>query len=581
MSVSHWLIDAARLVPGATVPQQGLILEGDITTKWAATIRSSGVSAGALADSAAEYMGLMRADFSLLEPGFAKQIPESVVRTHLTLPLAIEGSRALVAVADPADAKHLDELAFSLGMPIEACLANPNEIEEHLANLYGQEAGDLNWNSVSSSLLAEDLLLRRKDGTNLSVGTSATSKLLIELLKRSFHLGASDLHIQPYGYGAIVRNRVDGVLYRALELPAKVHLHLVRHVKAISGMDSTKSMVPQDGELHMELEHRSVDLRLSVLPVTGSERLVIRLLPQDQVRSLAMLRLEEAEQNTLEKLANSTEGLILMTGPTGSGKTSLLYAMLAEKNTPNINIMSVEEPVEYRLRGASQVDVTPQTGLTFSKSLRSILRQDPDVVMIGEIRDEETAEIAAQAALTGHFVLSTVHTLDALLATVRMRDLGVSSATLADAIAALASQRLVRALCDDCKQPIENDQLSEDEQRFAALCSTPKWRSAGCASCRSTGFKGRLPVLEIVQISDELKLLLRQGSEDIAEMERLAALGGTRFLAEGFAQRVEQGTTTIAEVLRVYGLSFFHKLEHLNNLRRVLGDSPNRKEGHE
>ena len=323
----------------------------------------------------------------------------------------------------------------------------------------------------------------------------------------------------------------------------------------------------------MELEHREVDLRLSIIPVGASERLVVRLLPQNQVRALGMLRLEPSEQERLQWLSQNADGMILMTGPTGSGKTSLLYAMLAEKNTPDINIMTVEEPVEYRLRGASQISVDSRTGLTFAAALRSILRQDPDVVMIGEIRDQETAAIAAQAAMTGHFVLSTVHTLDALLATVRMRDLGVSAATLADALHAVASQRLVRGLCQACKAPLDAAGMTADEQRFAALRGAPAWRAVGCPTCRGTGFSGRLPVLEVVEVAGELRKALRSGSADLDRLEVLAAESGTRFLAEGFAARIEAGSTTVEEVLRVYGRGFFGRLDHFDRIRQLVGKS--------
>ena len=566
----HWLLSAVANNPDARKIPEDLRLEGDIVTRWSAVSRLTGITPDVIANNAADVLGLPRAQFSKLEIEFAKQVPESVARSKLIVPLVMEGAHALVAAADPSDMSALEEIAFSLGSPVLACLASPDEIEAALSDIYGDDSGELSgWGSVSTSLLAIELMLRRKNGTIIDTGKSATSRLFVELLKRAFSMGASDTHVQPYGDGAIVRNRIDGVLYRALELPATVHTHLIRHVKAIGDMDPTKSMIPQDGELHMELEHREVDLRLSVIPVSGNERLVVRLLPQDQVRSLSMLKLDPAEKERLSGLSQNADGMILMTGPTGSGKTSLLYAMLAEKNTPDINIMTVEEPVEYRLRGASQIDVDPKTGLTFAKSLRSILRQDPDVVMIGEIRDEETAGIAAQAAMTGHFVLSTVHTLDALLATVRMRDLGVSSATLADALQAVASQRLVRSLCHECRQPLDESELNEDERLFAEIWSTPAWRSIGCDACHSTGFSGRLPVLEVVVIDGELRKALRDGRQDIDQLELLAAESGTRFLAEGFAKRIEDGETTIGEALRVYGRSLFGRLRKFKNLRQA------------
>jgi type II secretory ATPase GspE/PulE/Tfp pilus assembly ATPase PilB-like protein len=575
MAVQHWLISAALTSEEAKQPASEFSPTGDVVDKWKSVAKETRLTLEQLAGAVAGYLELPRADFAKLEVEFAKQLPENVARMHLVVPIIAEGHDALVATADPADMSTLDELSFTLGMPIKACVGSPEEIEAALTRVYGQEDDQLQgWGDVPSSLLAANLTMRRPDGSAIQTGQSATSKLFIELMKRSVNLNASDMHVQPYGDGAVVRNRVDGVLYRAVNLPASVHEHLIRHVKAISGMDLTKQMIPQDGELRMELEHNEIDLRLSVIPVSGSERLVARLLPQNQVRALSMLRLPERELATLKRLSENADGMILMTGPTGSGKTSVLYAMLAEKNRPDINIMTVEEPVEYRLRGASQINVAPRTGLTFARALRSILRQDPDVVMVGEIRDEETAEIAAQAAMTGHFVLSTVHTLDALLATVRLSDLGVSTATLADALQAVASQRLVRTFCTACKEPLEEKDYSANDLRFAEIWTSPAWKAKGCDACRGTGMSGRVPVIEIVEIRDELRKLLRSGQTELEVLESLAMSSGTRFLAEGFAHRVAEGSTSVAEIVRVYGTGFFGRLQRYANMRKALGDLP-------
>jgi type IV pilus assembly protein PilB len=417
------------------------------------------------------------------------------------------------------------------------------------------------------SVAGAELSIRRKDGSTLDTGTSGTAKLFREVLRMAIHINASDAHIQPYGTGAVVRNRVDGVLHTTIDLPRKVHDHLVRHVKAISGMDPTRSFVPQDGELSVEVEHKYTDLRLSIVPLDSGERLVMRLLPQSQVKSLDNLQLAAHEMQRMRTMATASAGLILVTGPTGSGKTSLMYAMLAEINTPDINIMTVEQPVEYRLRGASQINVDTRQGLTFALALRSILRQDPDVVMVGEIRDEETATIAAQAALTGHLVLSTVHTLDGLSSLSRMEDLGVTPNTLSNALQAIVAQRLVRKLCLQCRTVRQPQDLSADEQQYAALRAAPAWQSIGCDACNGTGYWGRAPVVEVIEITGQLQTALRAGERDLARLEVLAAATGTRFLSESFADRVDEGTTTVAEVLRVYGRGFFTRLKQHNNLR--------------
>ncbi len=572
MKSEHWLISAAKnlLARSDAVPMPEVSLSGDIVSHWSEVCRVSKLDASQLADAVAEYFTLERANLDQVDPDFARQIPEAIARDRQVLAIDADGHTAWIATCDPADLSILEDLAVALRMPVVARVASPAEIEAKQAEVYEQESKQRDWGSIPKSLLAAELVLKRNDGTPVEIAGSSTAKLFVEVMRSAAHLKASDTHIQPYGEGAIVRNRIDGVLYRAVQLPLSVHQHLIRHVKVISGMDPTKKFIPQDGELRMELEKRQIDLRLSVVPVESSERLVIRLLPQDQVKTISMLHLPQRQQERLRKISQSSAGIILMTGPTGSGKTSLLYAMLAEMNSPDINIMTVEEPVEYRLRGSSQISVDTKTGLTFASALRSILRQDPDVVMVGEIRDQETAAIATQAAMTGHVVLSTVHTLDALLSVVRLEDLGVSSTTLADSLKAVVSQRLIRALCEECKKPLTADQLSQDEKQFAELWEAPKYSAVGCDACRQTGYLGRVPVAEIIEVTGELQARLRSRERDLAQLEILAAKSGTRFLAEGFADRITEGTTTVSEVLRAYGRSLFSQLRHFSNLRKMV-----------
>lgn len=568
MSSEHWIASAVRDSLKQDTPPLALTAGAGIAESWSMACTALTLSPDRLAHIIADYFQLERADLTKLDIDFARQVPENVARSHLVLPIISNANRALIATADPTDTLILDELAFTLGMPVDSCIAPPAEIEAKLAEVYASETTpSQHWGSMPRSVAGAELSIRRKDGSTLDTGTSGTAKLFREVLRMAIHINASDAHIQPYGTGAVVRNRVDGVLHTTIDLPRKVHDHLVRHVKAISGMDPTRSFVPQDGELSVEVEHKYTDLRLSIVPLDSGERLVMRLLPQSQVKSLDNLQLAAHEMQRMRTMATASAGLILVTGPTGSGKTSLMYAMLAEINTPDINIMTVEQPVEYRLRGASQINVDTRQGLTFALALRSILRQDPDVVMVGEIRDEETATIAAQAALTGHLVLSTVHTLDGLSSLSRMEDLGVTPNTLSNALQAIVAQRLVRKLCLQCRTVRQPQDLSADEQQYAALRAAPAWQSIGCDACNGTGYWGRAPVVEVIEITGQLQTALRAGERDLARLEVLAAATGTRFLSESFADRVDEGTTTVAEVLRVYGRGFFTRLKQHNNLR--------------
>jgi type IV pilus assembly protein PilB len=569
MSKEHWLVGAAQqALNGATLP--AVEIGTNVSANWAAVGAAAQLQPDMLAQAVANYFRLERANLANVDLDFARQVSESTARTSFVLPIRSEGNRAMVATADPVDSEALDSLAFALGMPVIACVAPPGEIDAKLSEVFADDSEPTElWGTMPRSLAGAELVIRRKNGPPVEAGTSGTAKLFREILRMAIHVNASDAHVQPYGTGAVVRNRVDGVLHKAIDLPRKVHDHLVRHVKAISGMDPTRSLVPQDGELAVEVDHRRTDLRLSIVPVDSGERLVLRLLPQSQVRSLATLKLDEAVSRQLYTLAHSSAGLVLVTGPTGSGKSSLMYSMLAEINTPDINIMTVEQPVEYRLRGSSQIDVDPRTGLTFALALRSILRQDPDVVMVGEIRDEETAKIASQAALTGHLVLSTVHTLDALASMSRMEDLGVSLNTLGNALRAIIAQRLVRCLCRQCRVPLTAAGNSNDERRFAALRSQPAWRVTGCDACNKTGYSGRLPVVEIIEITAELQKALLLNERHSGRLEMLAIATGTRFLPEAMADRVDNGDTTVAEAIRVYGRDFLGKLEYFTNLRKA------------
>lgn len=388
---------------------------------------------------------------------------------------------------------------------------------------------------------------------------NAIVQLARSLLIESIEARASDIHMQPFAGGGLIRIRVDGLLRRLLFLQGSVLEQVIRYFKAQGGMDSTNSLAPQDGRMSLILGGRDFDLRLSVLPASRGERLVIRFLDQSSVYRLGQSGLSTAAVQAIRRLGANSSGVVLVTGPTGSGKSSTLYSLLSEINRTDVSIITVENPVEYRVMGISQVDVNPKAGLTFSTALRSILRQDPDVILIGEIRDSETAEIAMEAALTGHLVLSTLHTNDALGAIPRLIDLGVHPSVVADAIAGVIAQRLFRRLCAACRIKV-NKPLKLDEELFLqATGERPAYRAVGCSTCGGTGYRGRQPVVEIVEFTPEARQYLRSGDR---ALEKLAELthGPLSSLSHGAAMRVISGDTTAAEAYRVIGQRFWNDL---------------------
>jgi type IV pilus assembly protein PilB len=353
-------------------------------------------------------------------------------------------------------------------------------------------------------------------------------------------------------------------LRRLAFLPSAVADALLRYFKAQGGMDPTNDRVPQDGRMAIVFGNRDFDLRLSVLPASRGERLVIRLLDQSRVYSLGAVGFSPAELQTMRRMMTSSAGVILMTGPTGSGKTSTLYSMLADLHRPDVAIVTVENPVEYRIPGISQVEVNAKAGLTFGASLRSILRQDPDIILIGEIRDAETAEIAMQSAMTGHLVLSTLHTNDALTAIPRLLDLDVPPSVVADGIIGVIAQRLLPRLCTSCRLPVKKP-LTPDEELFAELTGErPAFRAAGCAACDHTGYFGRFPVTEMIEMTPELAHAISTGKSGVAD---LAKFVGKQFKPMSFtaANRIISGDTTALEAARVLGRRFWNELAGANS----------------
>lgn len=375
-------------------------------------------------------------------------------------------------------------------------------------------------------------------------------RLLNSLLSESVKSGASDIHLEPFEGSMKARLRIDGVLTELANLSPKLAPYLVSRIKVMARLDIAEKRLPQDGRLSLTLGGKAYDVRVSTLPIRYGERVVMRLLDKESAKiKLSELGMDKKTQARLEKSLSEPNGIILVTGPTGSGKTTTLYAALTHLNDQTRNIMTVEDPVEYALPGISQTQVNAKVGMTFASGLRSILRQDPDIVMVGEIRDMETAEMAVQASLTGHLVLSTVHTNSAVSAVTRLVDMGVERYLLSSSVTAILAQRLVRKLCNNCKTEIEPtpaflNQMDVDEENAKMAC-----RPVGCVDCKNTGYRGRTAVYELVSVTDELRTMIQDGASEQALME--IAFKNSTTLSDIGRELILCGTTTIEEVMRV------------------------------
>lgn len=520
---------------------------------WETCARMLALQPGELARALAPAFGVEAAgalDAAVIAADVLALVPYRFCQKHTVLPLGWRSGALEVATFQPANAELRERLSFLAEKPIRWLLAPPSAIEDAVLAAYSREA---------VRFLLPGAGHERVDAT---LDDNAVVRLARQLMSTAVQARASDLHIQPYLGATVARIRVDGVLRRLAVLPDAVATALVRHIKVRGGMDSTSTLTPQDGRMSLLVDGGDFSLRLSSLPVSGGERLVVRFLPQNRTHLLATAGFSLAALQTLRRAIARPAGLVVFTGPTGCGKTSTLYAMLSEVNRSGINIITVENPVEYRVPGISQVEVNEKANRSFGTALRAILRQDPDVILVGEIRDHETAEIATQAALTGHLVLTTLHTNDALTAVPRLLDLGVPPSILADALVMVASQRLCRRLCVHCRVAA-SDPLAPQEQAFVQVTrNRPAYRAVGCAQCDFTGYHGRLPIVDIIEMNRSLRDAVALGE---CRLSSLAALrdGGLKSLAASGSLRVISGDTTVDELTAAVGPGFWQELaEH-------------------
>jgi type IV pilus assembly protein PilB len=493
-----------------------------------------------------------------VEKRAAESIPIHVLERGVALPYKIDGDRLLIAVADPTNVQSIDELRLATRYTLEVGVAPSEDIELELRRL--QRASDA-WERAA--LVEDELELEeQQEGDDLEADDGVSDAPLVRLVNsiilQAAEDGASDLHFDPQEEALVVRLRVDGVLHEVQRIPKRLAPGVTTRLKVLAKLDIAERRKPQDGRISLNAKAagRLLDIRVAVLPTVEGEGVVMRLLDKSKrAPTLAELGLSDEMRAVFEEIVKKPTGALLVTGPTGSGKSTTLYASLAEINRPEVNVITVEDPVEYRLPGLNQVQVNPRAGLTFASALRSILRSDPDVVMVGEIRDVETAKISIEAALTGHFVLSTLHTNDAPSALTRLNEMGVEPFLTGSAVTAVLAQRLVRKLCTHCCEmympsPAEMLDARFPSEQVAAADGVALYRKRGCPRCNQTGYKGRIGVYQLMVMSEELSRLASQHASR-EEIERAAMETGMKGLWDDGLAKVSSGLTSLEELARV------------------------------
>jgi type IV pilus assembly protein PilB len=501
-------------------------------------------------------------------------IPADMARRCSALPLGLEDHRLVVAMAEPQNLQMIDELQFKAGMDIEPRLAFRGELEAAMTRHYGRadspsgattadadhpaESGE-SIEFISSSEQQRNVEAMREMQAELLQKSKTTPavQLVASTIRAAVQRSASDIHIEPQSTETSIRLRVDGILREFQRIPKALQNSVASRVKILSDMDISERRAPQDGRFIVRIANRRIDLRVSTLPTQYGEKVVMRLLESDApLKNFEALGFPQQLSEHLKRLLELPQGMILVTGPTGSGKSTTLYGSLNYVRKPSINIVTVEDPVEYVVPGLNQVQVNTKAGLTFATSLRSILRQDPDVIMVGEIRDAETAEISIKAAQTGHLVLSTLHTNDSVGAVTRLLDIGVPGYQIAAALTSIVAQRLVRRLCV-CRRKIPATPEFVSQVMFAGAAAPPETQTipTGCDDCDLTGYKGRIGIYEMLVLTPGVRDAVREGGRN-DEIRSLARRGGMKFMHECALDRVAEGTTTLEEVQRVVPMDF-------------------------
>ncbi|MDH5759143.1 MAG: GspE/PulE family protein, partial [Gemmatimonadota bacterium] len=555
MSV-HWLVSLTRRSVFPGVDDVAIPPGASHTEAWRILAEATGRPQEELAATIARVFRTEVADFASAEPTATKLLPGSIAVETGVFPLTYRDRYLTVATSNPTDVAAEQEIAFASGRKPRFHIAPPGTLHQHIHAAYRlDKAAEALLTTVDAHMATMVEIVEEEGPESLPAEESATGpvvRLTNVILHEAIHRNASDIHIQPKGAGGIVRYRVDGVLQEGMELPLPVLTRVVSRIKVMSQLDITDRLRPQDGRARISVDGRKYDLRVSTVPTRVAEKAVIRVLDSQGAGTLDDSGIPAEELVRIRRALANRDGIFVVTGPTGSGKTTTLYGALRELSTDDVNIMTVEDPVEYELPGLTQIQVESKQGMTFGSALRAILRQDPDIIFVGEIRDAETAHIAAQASLTGHLVLATLHTNDAVGAIRRFIDLGLDPTTVSETLRGTIAQRLVRRLCDQCVQPVGNDPTPEEIELSKRFHVRPGNRAVGCEACRGQGYRGRLPVVEFLAPSTAFQRLVQQDASPLDILEQ-ATRDGMRTLVESALDRVRSGETSLDEVARVIG----------------------------
>lgn len=499
-----------------------------------------------------------------IESELVRLIPLSVCEKHMILPLSIEGSKVNMAISDPTNVTAIDDVRFITNMDVNVFIATPSSIKAVLERVYashgsaqldkevkdlGRSAGNAeNTGAIEVASLEREAISVEDGGSGEKPVIRLINRLFIEAIRKK----ASDIHIEPFETFSRVRFRVDGALYEVMRLPPQLRTSVPQRIKVMATMDIGEKRLPQDGRIQLKTKDRQIDVRVSTLPTVFGEKVVMRLLDQgNSTPNLNKSGFEEEQLRLFREAAKQPYGMVLVTGPTGSGKSTTLYGVLSELNHPDSNISTVEDPVEYNMAGVNQVQMKDSIGLNFASALRSLLRQDPDIIMVGEIRDQETAEIAVKAALTGHMVFSTLHTNDAPSTISRLLHMGLEPFLITAALTLVQAQRLVRIICEQCKEAdpkVTREMLLAAEVPEEWLEKFTPMRGKGCERCANTGYRGRQGIFEVMLLTEEMRNKIIKGA-NTDQLKAAAVSEGMLTLRQSALMKLFRGTTTLEEVL--------------------------------